>query len=58
MTSECPELVLLDLGLPDSDGIDLTRQFREWSRVPIIVLSARWREDDKVAAWMRALTTI
>ncbi len=50
MTSECPELVLLDLGLPDSDGIDLTRQFREWSRVPIIVLSARGREDDKVAA--------
>jgi two-component system, OmpR family, KDP operon response regulator KdpE len=50
MTSRNPELVLLDLGLPDADGIDLTRQLREWSRVPIIVISARGREDDKVAA--------
>jgi two-component system KDP operon response regulator KdpE len=50
MTSHNPELVLLDLGLPDGDGIDLTRQLREWSRAPIIVLSARGREDDKVAA--------
>ena len=41
---------MLDLGLPDADGIDLTRQLREWSRVPIIVISARGREDDKVAA--------
>jgi two-component system KDP operon response regulator KdpE len=45
-----PELVLLDLGLPDGDGIDLARALREWSRAPIIVLSARGREDDKVAA--------
>ncbi|MGB7212948.1 MAG: response regulator [Gemmatimonadales bacterium] len=45
-----PDLVLLDLGLPDGDGIDVTRQIREWSRMPIIVLSARGREDDKVAA--------
>jgi two-component system, OmpR family, KDP operon response regulator KdpE len=50
MTSHNPALVLLDLGLPDADGIDLARQIREWSRVPIIVLSARGREDDKVAA--------
>jgi two-component system KDP operon response regulator KdpE len=50
MTSRNPELVLLDLGLPDGDGIDLTRQFREWTQVPIIVLSARGREDDKVSA--------
>ncbi len=50
LTSHNPDLVLLDLGLPDSDGIDLTRQLREWSRVPVIVLSARGREDDKVAA--------
>jgi two-component system, OmpR family, KDP operon response regulator KdpE len=50
MTSHNPEIVLLDLGLPDGDGIDVTRQLREWSRVPIIVLSARGREDDKVAA--------
>jgi two-component system KDP operon response regulator KdpE len=50
ITSHNPELVLLDLGLPDGDGIDFTRQLREWSRVPIIVISARGREDDKVAA--------
>ena len=48
-TSRPPELVLLDLGLPDEDGIDLTRRLREWSRVPIIVISARGREEDKVA---------
>ncbi|HXS16719.1 MAG TPA: response regulator [Polyangiaceae bacterium] len=50
MTSHNPDLVLLDLGLPDADGIDLTRELRQWSRVPVIVLSARGREDDKVAA--------
>lgn len=50
MTVQSPEMVLLDLGLPDGDGIDLTRQLREWARVPILVLSARGREDDKVAA--------
>jgi two-component system KDP operon response regulator KdpE len=49
-TSHNPELLLLDLGLPDGDGIDLARRIREWSRVPIIVISARGREDDKVAA--------
>jgi len=47
-TSRGPELVLLDLGLPDEDGIAVTRQLREWSRVPIIVISARGREADKV----------
>ena len=45
-----PDVILLDLGLPDGDGIDLTRRIREWSQVPIIVLSARGREEDKVAA--------
>ncbi|HEV2671717.1 MAG TPA: response regulator [Gemmatimonadales bacterium] len=45
-----PDVILLDLGLPDGDGIDLTRRIREWSNVPIIVLSARGREQDKVAA--------
>jgi two-component system KDP operon response regulator KdpE len=50
VTSHNPELILLDLGLPDGDGIELTRQLREWSRVPVIVISARGREDDKVAA--------
>jgi two-component system KDP operon response regulator KdpE len=48
-TSRGPELVLLDLGLPDEDGVVLTRRLREWSRVPIIVISARGREADKVA---------
>jgi two-component system KDP operon response regulator KdpE len=49
-TTHNPELVLLDIGLPDGDGIDLARRIREWSRVPIIVISARGKEDDKVAA--------
>jgi two-component system KDP operon response regulator KdpE len=50
ITTHNPSLVLLDLGLPDADGLDVTRSLREWSRVPIIVISARGREDDKVAA--------
>ena len=45
-----PDVVLLDLGLPDGDGLELVRQLRAWTAVPIIVLSARGREDDKVAA--------
>jgi two-component system KDP operon response regulator KdpE len=45
-----PDVILLDLGLPDGDGIDVTRTIREWSRVPIIVLSVRGREQDKIAA--------
>lgn len=49
-TSHNPELILLDLGLPDGDGLELTRVVRGWSRVPIIVISARGREEDKVAA--------
>ncbi|UJR82905.1 response regulator [Sandaracinus amylolyticus] len=49
-TQHNPEIILLDLGLPDRDGLDLTRELREWSRAPIIVLSARGREDDKVEA--------
>ena len=49
-TTHNPEVILLDLGLPDGDGIDLTRRIREWSRAPIIVISARGREADKVAA--------
>jgi two-component system KDP operon response regulator KdpE len=49
-TSCNPEVVLLELGLPNGDGIELTRQFRQWSRVPIVVISARGREKDKVEA--------
>jgi two-component system KDP operon response regulator KdpE len=45
-----PEIILLDLGLPDMDGIEVIRRIREWSQVPIIVLSVREREDDKVEA--------
>lgn len=48
--SRTPDLILLDLGLPDGDGIDVTRRIREWSAVPIIVISARGQEQDKVAA--------
>ncbi len=48
VTTHNPELVLLDLGLPDGDGLEITRRIREWSRMPIIVISARGREDDKV----------
>ncbi len=49
-TGRNPDAILLDLGLPDLDGIELTRRLREWSRTPIIVISARGREQDKVAA--------
>jgi two-component system KDP operon response regulator KdpE len=45
-----PDLLVLDLGLPDGDGLDVIRDVRSWSAVPIVVLSARVEEDDKIAA--------
>ncbi|HIJ96812.1 MAG TPA: response regulator [Desulfuromonadales bacterium] len=45
-----PDVILLDLGLPDLDGIEVILRIREWSQVPIIILSVRDREDDKVGA--------
>src|SRR5262249_19854356 len=45
-----PDIVLLDLGLPDMDGIEVARSLREWTPLPIVVLSARGKEHDKVAA--------
>jgi two-component system KDP operon response regulator KdpE len=45
-----PDIILLDLGLPDLDGVEVIERIREWSQVPIIVLSVREREDDKVKA--------
>ncbi len=48
--SRHPDVILLDLGLPDLDGLEVTRRLREWTAIPIIVLSARGQERDKVAA--------
>ena len=45
-----PDLIILDLGLPDGDGVDLILDIRDWSTVPIIVLSARINETDKIRA--------
>ena len=45
-----PDIVVLDLGLPDMDGLEVTRRLREWTAMPIIVVSARGKEQDKVAA--------
>jgi two-component system KDP operon response regulator KdpE len=49
-TTERPDVVMLDLGLPDMDGLDVIHRLREWSKVPIIVVSVRGREGDKIEA--------
>ncbi len=49
-TVEKPDVVILDLGLPDAEGLDVLRRLREWSSVPVIVLTVRDREEDKIAA--------
>jgi len=50
VSADRPDLVILDLGLPDLDGIEVTRLLREWTRIPIIILSVRGQEADKIAA--------
>ena len=50
ITSHCPDLIILDLGLPDMDGLDILRDVRSWSNLPVIVVSARTHERDKVTA--------
>ena len=49
-SSLCPDIILLDLGLPDLDGMEIIHTVRTWSGMPIIVISARTQEEDKVRA--------
>lgn len=50
VTSQCPDVVILDLGLPDMDGMTILKNVRQWSSMPVLVVSARTHERDKVAA--------
>ena len=50
ITSQCPDIILLDLGLPDMDGMEIIQQVRTWASIPIIVISARTQEQEKVRA--------
>ncbi|MDO4285715.1 MAG: response regulator transcription factor [Eubacteriales bacterium] len=50
VTSACPDLMILDLGLPDMDGVEIIKAVRQWSTIPIVVVSARTHERDKVEA--------
>jgi len=50
VSSHCPDLIVLDLGLPDMDGMEVLREVRRWSSLPVVVVSARQHENDKVNA--------
>ena len=50
ISSHCPDLIILDLGLPDMDGLEILRNLRTWSSLPVVVVSARSHEKDKVTA--------
>jgi len=50
VAAQRPDLIILDLGLPDIDGVEVTRLLREWTRIPILILSVRGSEKDKIAA--------
>ena len=50
LSSHCPDLVILDLGLPDMDGLEVLNSLRTWSSLPVVVVSARTHEHDKVEA--------
>jgi two-component system KDP operon response regulator KdpE len=50
IVADRPDLIILDLGLPDLDGVEVTRLLREWTHIPIIILSVRGQEADKIAA--------
>lgn len=49
-SAQRPDIVILDLGLPDIDGVEVVRELRKWKQIPIIILSVRGSEDDKIAA--------
>jgi two-component system KDP operon response regulator KdpE len=49
-TTQKPDIIILDLGLPDIDGVEVTRLLRQWTQIPIIILSVRGSESDKIAA--------
>lgn len=50
IASQCPDIILLDLGLPDMDGMQIIKEVRAFAKTPIIVISARTQEDEKVTA--------
>ena len=54
VTVRKPDVVILDLALPDTDGLEVTRALRGWTRLPIIILSVRDRESDKIVTFLRS----